>query len=139
MSENPITEQNRTMKKSLAISLLICATVFGLCSCASDKGQQTAETSQPKPAKPAKPPKDKRPKEDRLAVGMTMDQVIQAIGKPKGKSVSSDGSEVWNYNDTEKAWIPYYSMSGGKFHTLVVVFDTNGKVKSWSSNSQSAY
>jgi len=125
------------MKKTLAISLLACATMFGFCSCASNQGgQQTAETQQPKPAKP---PKDKRPKEDRLSVGMTMDQVIAAIGKPKGKSVSSDGSEVWSYNDTEKAWIPYYSMSGGKFHTLVVIFDTNGKVKSWSSSSQGAY
>jgi outer membrane protein assembly factor BamE (lipoprotein component of BamABCDE complex) len=124
------------MKKTLAISLLVCATLLGVSGCASDKGQQTAETSQPKPAKPAK---DKRSKEERLSVGMTMDQVVQAIGKPKGTSASSDGSEVWNYSDTEKAWIPYYSLSGGKFHTLVVVFDTNGKVKSWSSSSQGAY
>jgi outer membrane protein assembly factor BamE (lipoprotein component of BamABCDE complex) len=127
------------MKRTLAINLLICATAFALCGCASNKGQQTAEAGQPAPAKEQKPPKDKRPKEDRLSVGMTMDQVVAAIGKPKGKSVSSDGSEVWSYNDTEKAWIPYYSMSGGKFHTLVVIFDTNGKVKSWSSSSQGAY
>jgi outer membrane protein assembly factor BamE (lipoprotein component of BamABCDE complex) len=126
------------MKKTLAMYLLVCATAFGLCGCASNSGQ-TAENGQPAPAKKEKPPKDKRPKEDRLSVGMTMDQVVAAIGKPKGKSVSSDGSEVWSYNDTEKAWIPYYSLSGGKFHTLVVVFDTNGKVKSWSSSSQGAY
>ena len=134
------------MKRTLAINLLVCATAFGLCGCASDKGQQsqqgqqTAEASQPKPAKPAKPPKDKRPKEDRLSVGMTMDQVVQAIGKPRGKSVNSDGSEVWTYNDIEKAmFIPYYSLSGGKTHFLTVVFDTNGKVKSWSSTTHSEY
>jgi outer membrane protein assembly factor BamE (lipoprotein component of BamABCDE complex) len=131
------------MKKNLAISLLVCATTFCLCGCASDKGQQTAEASQPsQPAqpKPAKPPKDKRPKEDRLKVGMTMDEVVQAIGKPRGKAVNSDGSEVWTYNDIEKAmFIPYYSLSGGKTHFLTVVFDTDGKVKSWSSSSQGGY
>jgi hypothetical protein len=30
-------------------------------------------------------------------------------------------------------------MSGGKFHRLVVSFDKDGKVKSWSSNTTSAY
>jgi hypothetical protein len=128
------------MKKALAISLLVSATLLGVSGCASDKGQQTAETSQPKPAKPAKPPKDKRPKEDRLSVGMTMDQVIQAIGKPRGKSVNSDGSEIWSYNDFEKAaFIPYYSLSGGKTHFLTVIFDTSGKVKSWSSSEHGGY
>jgi hypothetical protein len=125
------------MKKTLVISLLVGAAIVGsLCGCASNQGQKTAETEQPKPAKP---PKDKRSIEDRLAVGMTMDQVIQACGKPKGKSVSSDGAEIWTYNNNQNAWIPYYSMSGGKFHTVVVVFDTNGKVKSWSSSSQGMY
>jgi len=128
------------MKRTLAISLLVGATTFCLCGCASDKGQQTAETSQPKPEKPAKPPKDKRSKEERLSVGMTMDQVAQAIGKPRGKSVNSDGSEIWTYNDAEKAaFIPYYSLSGGKTHFLTVIFDTSGKVKSWSSSSHSMY
>jgi hypothetical protein len=131
------------MKKTLAISLLVCATTFALCGCASDKGQQTAEASQPgQPAqpKPAKPPKDKRTKEERLKVGMTTDEVVQAIGKPRGKAVNSDGSEVWTYNDIEKAmFIPYYSMSGGKTHFLTVVFGTDGKVKSWSSSSQGGY
>lgn len=128
------------MKKSLAISLLVCATTFCLCGCASNKGEQTADASQPKPAKPAKPPKDKRSKEERLSVGMTQDQVVQAIGKPRGKSVSSDGSEIWTYDDREKAmFVPYYSMSGGKTHFLTVVFGTDGKVKSWSSSSQGMY
>lgn len=128
------------MKKTLAINLLVCATTFCLCGCASDEGQQTAETAQTSQPKPAKPPKDKRSKEERLKVGMTQDEVVQAIGKPRGKAVNSDGSEVWTYNDIEKAmFIPYYSMSGGKTHFLTVVFDTSGKVKSWSSSSQSAY
>jgi len=126
------------MKTLLVVSLLVSATVFGLCGCASDQGGQ--KTAQAQPPKPAKPPKDKRPKEDRLSVGMTMDQVVQAIGKPRGKSVNSDGSEIWSYNDMEKAaFIPYYSMSGGKTHFLTVVFDTNGKVKSWSSSEHGGY
>jgi outer membrane protein assembly factor BamE (lipoprotein component of BamABCDE complex) len=128
------------MKKTPVISLLVSAAVFGICGCASNQGQQpnqtTTETTQPKPAKP---PKDTRPKEDRLSVGMTMDQVVQAIGKPKGKSVNSDGSEIWTYSDTEKAFIPYYSLSGGKFHNIVVIFDTTGKVKSWSSNTSGGF
>jgi outer membrane protein assembly factor BamE (lipoprotein component of BamABCDE complex) len=129
------------MKKMLVISLVVGAAILGsLCGCASNQGQKTAETEQPKPAKPEKPPKDKRPKEDRLKVGMTMDEVVQAIGKPRGKSVNSDGSEIWTYNDVEKAaFIPYYSLSGGKTHYLTVVFDTSGKVKSWSSSSQGMY
>ena len=137
------------MKKTLAVSLLVCATTFWLCGCASDKGQQTAETNQTAQAgqpiqtaqpQPAKPPKDKRPREERLKVGMTMDEVIQVEGKPRGKAVNSDGSEVWTYNDIEKAmFIPYYSLSGGKTHFLTVVFDTDGKVKSWSSSSQGRY
>jgi outer membrane protein assembly factor BamE (lipoprotein component of BamABCDE complex) len=117
------------MKKTLAMYLLVCATALGLCGCASNSGQ-TAGNDQPAPAKKEKPHKDKRSKADRLSVGMTMDQVVAAIGKPKGKSVSSDGSEVWTYNDAEKAmFIPYYSMSGGKTHFLTVFFDTDGKVK----------
>jgi outer membrane protein assembly factor BamE (lipoprotein component of BamABCDE complex) len=128
------------MKKALFVSLLAATAMLGsLCGCASDSGQKTAEVSQPKPAKPAKPPKDKRSKADRLSVGMTMDEVVAAIGKPKGKSVSSDGSEIWSYNDAEKGFIPNYTLFGGKTHFLTVVFDTNGKVKSWSSSAQGMY
>jgi outer membrane protein assembly factor BamE (lipoprotein component of BamABCDE complex) len=131
------------MKRALVISLLVSAALLAVSGCASNKSQQTTQTaaaSQPPPAKPTKPPKDKRPKEERLKVGMTMDEVVQAIGKPRGKEANSDGSEVWTYNDIEKAmFIPYYSLSGGKTHFLTVIFDTNGKVKSWSSSSQSRY
>ena len=125
------------MKKLLVVSLLVSATVFGLCGCASDQGGQ--KTAQAQPPKPAKPPKDKRPKEDRLSVGMTMDQVVQAIGNPKGKSVSSDGSEIWSYNDAEKGFIPDYALFGGKTHFLTVFFDASGKVKSWSSSEHGMY
>lgn len=125
------------MKTLLVASLLVSATLFGLCGCASDQGGP--KTAQAQPPKPAKPPKDKRPKEDRLSVGMTMDQVVQAIGNPKGKSVSSDGSEIWSYNDAEKGFIPDYALFGGKTHFLTVFFDTSGKVKSWSSSEQGRY
>lgn len=121
------------MKRTFVVSLIVSAALLGLSGCASDQGQK------PEPAKKVEQPKDTRPKEQRLSVGMTKDQVIQAIGKPKGTSVDSDGAESWVYSDTEKAWIPYYSLSGGKFHHLVVIFDKDGKVKSWSSNTQGAY
>jgi len=128
------------MKKTLVIGFLVCATTFCLCGCASDKGQQTSSNTQTTQAKPAKPPKDKRPKEERLSVGMTEDQVVQAIGKPRDKSVNSDGSQVWMYNDWEKAAaIAYWSPVGAKVHVLTVVFDTNGKVKSWSSSTEGRY
>ena len=124
------------MKKTFIHSLLVFATLIGFCGCASDQGQKNQEPPKPKPVNPAK---DNRPEEDRLKVGMTMDQVLQAIGKPKGKSVSSDGSEIWTYNDAEKGFIPNYRLFGGKTHFLTVVFDTDGKVKSWSSSSQGMY
>jgi outer membrane protein assembly factor BamE (lipoprotein component of BamABCDE complex) len=136
---NETQQQNRIMKKTLAISLLVTATMFGLCGCASNQGGQQTQTAEAQQTKPAKPPKDKRPKEDRLKVGMTMDQVVAAIGKPKGKSVSSDGSEIWSYNDAEKGFIPNYALFGGKTHFLTVFFDTTGKVKSWSSSEHGMY
>jgi outer membrane protein assembly factor BamE (lipoprotein component of BamABCDE complex) len=125
------------MKKSSVISLLASAALIGFCGCASDQAQKSQEPAKPKPVKPAK---DTRSREERLKVGMTEDEVRQAIGNPRGKSTNSDGSQTWMYNDAEKAmFIPYYSMSGGKIHNLVVVFDTSGKVKSWSSNESGRY
>ena len=35
-----------------------------------------------------------------------MDQVLEAVGNPKGKSMDSDGQEIWTYNDSEKNFIP---------------------------------
>lgn len=121
------------MNKKSVISLLVSASLLGLCSCASDQGQSTQGSAQPKPAK------DTRSNEERLKIGMTGDEVRTAIGNPKGKSTNSDGSQTWMYNDSEKAFIPNYSLFGGKIHSLVVMFDTDGKVKSWSSNESGNY
>ena len=114
--------------KTLLLSLLVSTTLIGLSGCATDQGQQ-----------PQQPAKDSRPMAERLKIGMTKDEVVNAIGNPKGKGVNSDGSENWMYNDSENAFIPFYSLAGGKFHHLIVVFDTNGKVKSWSANETGAY
>jgi outer membrane protein assembly factor BamE (lipoprotein component of BamABCDE complex) len=126
---------NKTMKKTLVISLFVATALIGLAGCASDQEQ----TPKPKAEEKPKPVKDTRPKEDRLSVGMTKDEVRAAIGKPKGTSVNSDGEESWNYSDSEKAFIPYYSLSGGKFHHLIVNFDKDGKVKNWSTSAQGMY
>src|SRR5674476_710252 len=106
---------HKTMKKSSVISLLASAALIGFCGCASDQAQKSQEPAKPKPVKPAK---DTRSREERLKVGMTEDEVRQAIGNPRGTSVNSDGAETWTYSDTEKAFIPYYSLGGGKFHTV---------------------
>jgi outer membrane protein assembly factor BamE (lipoprotein component of BamABCDE complex) len=124
------------MKKTFIVSLFAAVAVLGITGCASNQDQQ-AQASQPPP--PPKPAKDKRPKEDRLKVGMTQDEVRTAIGNPRDTSMNSDGSQSWMYNDAEKAFIPYYTLSGGKFHNIVVIFDTDGKVKSWSSNTSGGY
>jgi outer membrane protein assembly factor BamE (lipoprotein component of BamABCDE complex) len=121
------------MKKQSIISLIVSAAVLGLCGCASDSSETSTEPAKPKPVK------DTRPKEDRLQVGMTQDEVRAAIGNPRNTSVNSDGSQTWIYNDAEKAFIPYYTLSGGKFHNIVVVFGTDGKVKSWSTNTSGGY
>jgi outer membrane protein assembly factor BamE (lipoprotein component of BamABCDE complex) len=128
----------RRMKKLFFLSMLAAGTVALFSGCASDKSGQT-ETTKTEPTKEAKPEKDKRPKEQRLSVGMTKDEVRAAIGNPRNTSVSSTGEEVWMYNNSERAFIPYYSLSGGKFQTLIVNFDKDGTVKSWSSNTAGGY
>ena len=70
---------------------------------------------------------------------MTMDQVKDACGNPKNITQNSDGSAAWVYNDAEKAWIPNYTLFGGKIHYVTVMFDSNGKVRSWSSGSSGMY
>src|ERR1039457_6652756 len=97
--EQPV-KLHQTMKKTPVISLLVSAALLGLCGCASDSAQKNSEPAQPKSAKPAK---DTRPKEDRLKVGMTEEEVRTALGNPRGKSTNSDGSQTWMYNDAEKA------------------------------------
>jgi hypothetical protein len=134
------------MKKISGISVLVSAIAWaGLCGCASNSSQsqttaQPAQTAQaqPPPPKP-KPKKDKRPIEERLAVGMTMDQVRDACGKPKNISVSSDGSAVWMYNNGQNAFIPYYSETGHKIHHVTIFFGTDGTVKSWNATDTGMY
>ena len=121
------------MNKTSVICLLISASLLGLYGCASDQGQTAQGSAQPKPVK------DTRPNEERLKIGMTEDEVRAAIGNPKGKSTSSDGSQTWIYTDSEMAFIPNYTLFGGKIHHLVVMFDTTGKVKSWSTSESGRY
>ncbi len=116
------------MKRTFVLSLVVSAAVIGFCGCASNSGEKKTEK-----------PKDSRPLEQRLTVGMTQNEVRTACGNPNGKTVDSAGLESWTYSDRAKAWIPYYTISGGKFHNLVVSFDKDGKVKSWSSSESSAY
>lgn len=121
------------MKRTIVASLLVSVALLGLPGCASDQSQKSEQ------AKPAAKPKDNRPMEQRLKVGMTKDEVREAIGNPKGTGTNSDGTETWNYSDTEKSFIPFYSLSGGKFHHLVVNFDKDGKVRNWTSGEQGMY
>ena len=121
------------MKRTLIASLLVSTALLGFPGCASDKGQQSEPEKKPEQAK------DTRPMDQRLTVGMTKDDVRKALGNAGNTSVNSDGEESWTYTDRAKAFIPYYSMSGGKFHHLVVNFDKDGKVKNWASNTTSSY
>src|SRR5580658_1527313 len=104
------------MNRTIAASFLLSATLIGFTGCASDQSQSSSSTtttttttsSQPPPPKPADKPKDK-PINERLTIGMSKDDVIAACGNPKGRSMNSDGAEVWTYDDREKAFIPFYS------------------------------
>jgi outer membrane protein assembly factor BamE (lipoprotein component of BamABCDE complex) len=113
------------MKKSAVISLLVSAAMIGLCGCASDSAQNSQAPAQPEPAK------DTRTREEKLQVGMTQEEVRTAIGNPRDVSMNSDGLQTWIYNDAEKTFNPNDAMT---FPSTVVIFDTSGKVKSWSSN-----
>lgn len=121
------------MKKNSIISLLAVAVLTGLCGCASDQGQKAPAPVEPKPVK------DTRTREERLKTGMTQDEVRTIFGNPKGKSVNGDGTQTWMYNDSEKAFIPNYSLFGGKIHHTAIVFDADGTVKSWSFNNTGRY
>ncbi|MCI0535498.1 MAG: outer membrane protein assembly factor BamE [Verrucomicrobiales bacterium] len=110
---------------SLAVVLLL-----GITGCATNQGLKTEQ---------AKEAKDNRPIEERLRVGMTKSEVRAAIGEPGGRSVGSAGEEPWRYSDTAKAFIPFYAIGGGKFQVLILNFDSEGKVKDWSSSKQGLY
>jgi outer membrane protein assembly factor BamE (lipoprotein component of BamABCDE complex) len=126
------------MKRSFIVSLVASALIC-LPGCASDKGQKTEPAKKPEQVKKEEKPKDSRPMEQRLSVGMTKDEVRKAIGNPKDMSMNSNGSESWNYSDSEKVFIPHYTMFGGKIHFLTVNFDKDGKVTSWSSSAKGMY
>jgi outer membrane protein assembly factor BamE (lipoprotein component of BamABCDE complex) len=122
------------MKRTLMLSLIVSAAVAGFCGCASDKGDQ-----KPAEEKKAEKPKDTRPWTERLKVGMTQDEVRAELGNPNGKGVDSNGCDNWTYNDTARGFIPYYSLTGGKYHHLLVNFGKDGKVTSWSSSETGRY
>jgi hypothetical protein len=136
------------MKKLSGISVLVSAIVLaGLCGCSSSSSStesqpaaqpaQTAQTQTP-PPKPKKK-KDKRPIEERLVVGMTMDDVKAACGNPHNEAMNSDGSATWEYDNGANVFIPYYSETGHKIHHVQIFFDTSGKVKSWSASDTGMY
>ncbi len=140
------------MKKESALGIVVSTLALaGLCGCGSNSGQSSSQTTQTaapagqstsattQPQPEAKPQKDKRPIEQRLTVGMTMDEVKAACGNPKNEAMNSDGSAVWMYNNSQNAFIPNYSLFGGKIHYVTVYFDTSGKVKSWNSSSTGMY
>ncbi len=121
-------------KQFLKLLLLpfLCAAVLLPTGCATDNNNSTANSQPP-------PNKDNQPISDRLKVGMTKDEVRQALGNPKGTTVTSSGVEMWQYNDNEKAWIPFYAISGGKFKYTIVNFDADGKVKDWSTSDHALF
>ena len=119
------------MKRTLL--LIVSATLLGLVGCASDSGDK-AQTE-----KKAETKKDDRPWDQRLTVGMSKDDVKTTMGNPRNTAVNSDGTELWTYDDREKAFMPFYSISGGKIQHLMVNFDKDGKVKSWSSSTSGGY
>ena len=135
------------MKKTLAINLLVCATTFCLCGCASDKGQQGQQTakasqpSQPSQPTPAKPPEVKYPGEERLKVGMTGEQVVQAIGSPLGRGTESDGTQFWTYNHwgTPPEVAAKYSPVNPQVIILTVLLGKDGKVLNWYAAARPAY
>jgi outer membrane protein assembly factor BamE (lipoprotein component of BamABCDE complex) len=97
--------------------------------CATDNSNQSNNNQ----------PKDNRPREQRIKVGMTKDEVRQALGSPRGTSTNSQGFESWVYHDGDKGFIPFYAVGGGKFQTLHINFDAEGKVKDWAQDSRGLY
>jgi outer membrane protein assembly factor BamE (lipoprotein component of BamABCDE complex) len=113
--------------------ILVTTLIFGssfLFGCASQdqKDQNTQVQDQ-----------SKSDLERQLKVGMTKAEVEKLFGKPGNIASSSDGSEVWQYSDTAKAFIPFYAIGGGKFKNIMVTFDSEGKVRSWTTGSHSIY
>lgn len=63
-----------------------------------------------------------------------MDEVRQACGNPRDTATNSDGSAVWTFVSGSPTYNPWGGW-GAKFHYVTVVFDTTGKVKSWSTST----
>jgi outer membrane protein assembly factor BamE (lipoprotein component of BamABCDE complex) len=120
------------MKKIIVFSLLLAAGIILDSGCASDGSSERRDGQ-------TKANKDGRSWEEKLQVGMSKEEVRKALGEPHGKYAHSTGEESWRYSDTAKAFIPFYAVGGGKFQNLIVNFDSNGKVKDWSSNRQGIY
>jgi hypothetical protein len=146
------TRWHHIMKKLSGISVLVSTVALaGLVGCASDSGSNssqsqpaaTAQTAPPPqqtpPPPPPKPKKKKGPLEDRLVVGMSMDDVKAACGNPRNEAMNSDGSATWMYDNGQNAFIPYYSETGHKIHHVTIFFDNNSKVKSWTVTDTGMY
>ena len=133
------------MNKLTRLGVLVTSVALaGVVGCASDSGnsgsaQPAAQTAQaappPQPAPPPKPKKPHGPIENRLHIGMSMDDVRAACGNPRSSSMSSDGSGYWTYASGSPTFnpAPWGGGWGAKVHYVTVVFDTGGKVKSWTT------
>lgn len=77
------------------------------------------------PKQPEKPYKDK----PEPVLGMSMDEIQKAWGKPKRVNATPAG-EVWQYDDTELAFIPFNF--GFKPHFYLFTFDKSGKLIDYS-------
>jgi hypothetical protein len=139
------------MKKISTISVFVSTVALaGICGCASNSSNSGNSSQSSQPAQttssttttqstqntqnPPPKPKDKRPIEERLVVGMSMDDVRQACGNPKDESSNSDGSATWVFRSGSPTYNPIFGW-GAHFHIVTVVFGTNGKVQSWSTSS----
>jgi hypothetical protein len=146
------TRRYKLMKKISGISVLVSTIALaGVVGCASNSGGNSSQTAQaapppqqappppPPPPPPPKPKKKKGPIEDRLVVGMSMDDVKAACGNPHNMAMNSDGSATWMYDNGQNAFIPYYSETGHKIHHVTIFFDTGGKVKNWTVTDTGMY
>jgi hypothetical protein len=136
------TRPHHLMKKISGISVLVSTVALaGLVGCASNSGDNSSQTAQaappPQQAPPPPPPKPKKPHgpiENRLVIGMSMDDVRAACGNPRSSAMNSDGSGYWTYASGSPTFNPGpWGGWGSKVHYVTVVFDTGGKVKSWST------
>ena len=102
----------------------VAATALSLVGCASTSPQPSAAAAQ---------------QEKELKVGMSKQEVESMLGKPASVSTSSDGNATWSYTDNAKMWIPFYAISGGKFKNVTINFDSEGKVKTFTTSDSSIY